>query len=208
MAHYAKIENNLKRIAIEPELNNALHNFWIFKNELDANTCKKIINLGSKKWIDATVKATGQDIVNLNERKTNVFFSNDSWLFDIASSYMKKANENSNWNFEISAAETMQVTKYKKGDYYNFHYDGNGFTKIDTPKNKLTHGKTRKLSMTIILNEDYEGGEFEFFSHPDLIKEKKGTIIVFPSYMEHRVRPITKGTRYSLVVWFVGEPFK
>ena len=40
------------------------------------------------------------------------------------------------------------------------------------------------------------------------IKEKKGTIIVFPSYLVHRVKPVVKGTRYSLVVWFCGEPFK
>ena len=72
---------------------------------------------------------------------------------------------------------------------------------------KFTNGKTRKLSMTIVLNNDYEGGEFQFFNYKDqLIKEKKGTVIVFPSYMVHRVRPVTKGTRYSLVVWFCGEP--
>ena len=41
----------------------------------------------------------------------------------------------------------------------------------------------------------------------NLIKEKMGTVIVFPSYMVHRVRPVTKGTRYSLVSWFCGEPF-
>ena len=53
-----------------------------------------------------------------------------------------------------------------------------------------------------------EGGEFEFFdNNTNLIKEKMGTVIVFPSYMVHRVRPVTKGTRYSLVSWFCGEPF-
>jgi PKHD-type hydroxylase len=61
--------------------------------------------------------------------------------------------------------------------------------------------------MTIVLNEDYEGGEFEFFDDKRLIKEKTGTVIVFPSYIVHRVRPVTKGIRYSLVVWFCGEPF-
>ena len=62
--------------------------------------------------------------------------------------------------------------------------------------------------MTIVLNDDYEGGEFNFFDCENLIKEKTGTIIVFPSYAVHKVNPITKGTRYSLVVWFVGEPFQ
>ena len=101
----------------------------------------------------------------------------------------------------------MQITKYKKNGHYEFHQDGNGFTSFDTPENKILHGKTRKLSMTIVLNEDYEGGEFEFFDDKNLIREKIGTVIVFPSYMVHKVRPVTKGTRYSLVAWFCGEPF-
>ena len=87
-------------------------------------------------------------------------------------------------------------------------FDGDGYTKYDIPENNWIDEKTRKLSMTIVLNKNYEGGEFEFFSETDLIKEKTGTVIVFPSYMVHRVNPITKGTRYSLVVWFVGEPFQ
>ena len=61
--------------------------------------------------------------------------------------------------------------------------------------------------MSIILNDEYEGGEFEFFAK-DTILSKRGTIIVFPSYMQHRVKPVTKGTRYSLVTWFCGEPFQ
>ena len=69
------------------------------------------------------------------------------------------------------------------------------------------HNKTRKLSMTIVLNDEYEGGEFQFFNDKTLIKEKQGTVIIFPSYMQHRVRPIKSGIRYSLVVWFLGEPF-
>ena len=102
----------------------------------------------------------------------------------------------------------MQITKYKKNGHYEFHQDGNGFSRYDNTENKFLHNKTRKLSMTIVLNEDYEGGEFEFFQDINLIKEKMGTVIVFPSYMVHKVRPITKGTRYSLVAWFCGEPFK
>ena len=53
-----------------------------------------------------------------------------------------------------------------------------------------------------------EGGELQFFGQQILTKEKTGTVIVFPSYMVHKVNPVTKGTRYSLVAWFVGEPFQ
>ena len=101
----------------------------------------------------------------------------------------------------------MQITRYKKNGHYDFHFDGNGFTRSQV-ENKFIKNKTRKLSMTIVLNDNYEGGEFEFFNNKSLIKEKTGTIIVFPSYIVHKVKPVTKGTRYSLVVWFCGEPFK
>jgi len=69
--------------------------------------------------------------------------------------------------------------------------------------------------MTVLLHDNYEGGEFQFatlnqekciITSPEF--NKTGMIIVFPSDMEHRVAPVTKGTRYSLVVWFLGPPFK
>ena len=69
--------------------------------------------------------------------------------------------------------------------------------------------------MTVLLNDNYEGGELEFATYN---KEKCkitvpefnriGSIVVFPSAMEHRVTPVTKGIRHSLVVWFLGPPFK
>ena len=45
---------------------------------------------------------------------------------------------------------------------------------------------------------------------PIMVKEvvPRGSIVVFPSFLYHEVKPITKGTRYSLVVWFIGKPFK
>ena len=133
----------------------------------------------------------------------------DEWLYKICWDYLNTANKNAHWNFQISACEAVQITRYKKNGFYNFHQDGNGFTRLNMPEDELIHGTTRKLSMTIVLNENYEGGEFEFFDHKNnLIKEKMGTVIVFPSYMVHRVRPVTKGIRYSLVAWFSGEPLR
>ena len=76
-------------------------------------------------------------------------------------------------------------------------------------------GKIRKISFSIILNTDYEGGNFEF--EVGALHEKERTItltpklgcaIVFPSFTFHRVTPVTKGTRYSLVGWICGKPYK
>ena len=79
-------------------------------------------------------------------------------------------------------------------------------------------GKVRKLSVTINLSDssDYEGGllKFDYGEHTDkqyhVCNEitPKGSMIVFPSYTPHCVTPVTKGTRYSLVLWSAGPPFK
>ena len=85
-------------------------------------------------------------------------------------------------------------------------------------------GKIRKLSMTCQLTDgsEYKGGELEFdfrnydphmrdeSKHRIQCKEilRKGSIIIFPSFVWHRVKPVTSGTRYSLVVWHLGQPFK
>ncbi len=77
------------------------------------------------------------------------------------------------------------------------------------PDNEFLHNNTRKLSMSIVLNSDFEGGDFEInMDGKKSPRLEKGSIIVFPSFMEHRVAPVTKGIRYSLVTWFVGPPFK
>ena len=80
-------------------------------------------------------------------------------------------------------------------------------------------GKVRKISVTINLNSpgEYEGGNLKFDFGPHATRERyhecteirpQGSIIVFPSYVHHQVTPVTKGTRYSLVLWCLGKPFR
>lgn len=188
---------------------NAEYNYWVFENAINEKICQDIINLGKDKWQEAKVQRNVVSEKSLDEksRRSDVAWSNDEWLYDMCWDYINTANTNSNWNFNVDACEPIQITRYKTNGHYDFHFDGNGFTAYNMPNNKFLHRKTRKLSMTIVLNEDYEGGEFEFFDEKRLIKEKTGTVIVFPSYIVHKVRPVTKGIRYSLVAWFCGEPF-
>lgn len=102
----------------------------------------------------------------------------------------------------------IQYTTYHAEDngHYSWHTDSWHGTQGDNPE--------RKLSMTFQLSDssDYEGGEFEtdpaFISIPsDAIKDK-GTIVVFPSLLRHRVNKITKGTRRSLVAWCGGPNWR
>ena len=177
--------------------------YWKYDRAIDEKTCRKILKLNKNMW---DISETS-DPVMLKSRKSKTCWVNDQWLYDIVFDFMNNANVSSGWNFEISSAEAMQLTKYERGGFYSYHVDGDGFTQYNLPDNEFLHNKTRKLSMTIVLNDEYESGEFQFFTDKTLIKEKQGTVIVFPSYMQHRVRPIKSGIRYSLVVWFLGKPF-
>ena len=150
-------------------------------------------------------------------RESSVAWSNDQWLYDLIWPYMSEANELSGWRFDISSAETIQITKYEKNGFYGFHKDGSGdhLSAYDMPDNKFMHGNVRKISMSVFLNDDYEGGEFQFANcnhgKCDPVSPNHtsaGSMVIFPSFCEHRVKPVKSGTRYSLVAWFLGPPFK
>jgi len=204
--------------------------WFIFGAEsIDKKTCNKIKKFASKKWEASFVDTS--TVISDEERKighkgdfkpalkiraSDVAWCNDQWLYDIIWPFMQQANDAAGWKYHIKSAESCQITRYKKSGFYNFHRDGIGdhLSAYNNPQNVFTHGHVRKLSMSIILDDNFEGGAFEFASYDKEkctitpIEATAGSIIVFPSFMEHRVTPVKKGTRYSLVVWFVGPPFK
>ena len=181
--------------------------WWYYPKEISKDVCQKIINLGKDKW--ETGRGPSGKIIK--DRKSEVYWTTEQWLYDLIWPYMLNANEQAGWNYDITSAETMQLTKYVKKGYYNWHYDGIGSHKetINEPGNKFLHGNARKLSMSLVLNSDFEGGNFKLFGWDDKMpKLSQGSIIFFPSFLIHRVTPVKQGTRYSLVSWFLGPPFK
>ena len=178
----------------------------IWKEEIPHETCKKLINLGEGKWDHGGIGDSNRvdDI-----RQSDIVWINEQWVYDLIWPYMGLANQQAGWKYDIVAAESCQVTRYIKDGFYTWHKDGMGSHNevYDNPDNEFRHGNTRKLSMSIILNSDYEGGAFEFVDE-EVTDLGTGSIIVFPSFLMHKVSPVTKGVRYSLVAWFVGPPFK
>ena len=195
---------------------------------IDKKTCNKIRRWAKDKWRPSAVDVTTS--ITDEERKTgrkgdfkedpktrmsDVAWCNEQWLYDIIWPYMQHANDKAGWGYNIKGAESCQITRYKKGGFYNFHQDGNGdhLSAYDNPTNAFMHGHVRKLSMSVMLNNNFDGGAFEFASYAKEkcsitpIEAEAGSVIVFPSSTEHRVAPITKGIRYSVVCWFVGPPF-
>ena len=144
---------------------------------------------------------------------------NDRWIYDQIQPYIHEANKLAGWNFDWDYSESCQFTKYNKKQFYDWHQDS--FEQpYDSPNDLNFNNKIRKLSVTCSLSDqnEYKGGELEFdFRNNEkskpvrkICKEilPKGSIVVFPSFVWHRVRPVTKGTRYSLVIWNLGYPFK
>jgi len=60
------------------------------------------------------------------------------------------------------------------------------------------------------LEFDFGSSEPDKKHHTRICTEIKsqGSLVIFPSFVQHRVKPVTKGTRYSLVIWSLGQPYK
>ena len=196
---------------------NLTNEYYYFTEVLDKEMCGKIMKAAGKDFGEAIVGHGGEGIVDKEVRTSETAWSSEPWLYDLIWPYMVEANTQAGWGYDIKTAEAVQITRYEKGGFYNFHKDGqsDNLGAYNEPQNQFKHGNVRKLSMAIILNDDYEGAGFEFASMgngastiytPEF--NKLGSIIVFPSFLVHRVKPVTKGTRYAAVCWFLGPPFK
>jgi PKHD-type hydroxylase len=124
------------------------------------------------------------------------------WIYDRLAKLIIEANETL-WQFDLTGIlDNIQFTVYHEGGgHYNWH--------LDIGPRELSW---RKISLTIQMSEDedYEGGELEFMRgpYPQKAPRGKGVVVVFPSYLLHRVTPVTKGTRKSMVLWVGGGRYK
>ena len=202
--------------------------YWYFKSAIPPKICDEIIKYGLEQQDQLALTGkfkSGEDLSEeqlkdlSKKRKSNVVWMNDNWIYKEIHPYIHQANVNAGWNFDWDFSESCQFTKYKEGEFYDWHCDS--WNKpYDLPDDKNRHGKIRKLSVTVCLSDEteYEGGDFEFdfrnqddgSNQPQICKEirPKGSIVVFPSFVWHRVNPVTSGTRHSLVLWNLGRPFR
>ena len=146
---------------------------------------------------------------------TRIRVSDISWLtFDIESKWIfDRIAENINslndefYQHDLFGFHAIQYAEYNSEQLgkYDYHMDMHMFPAISD--NHLS----RKLSASLLLNNIFEGGEFEINTGGASKKVSElvaGTIVVFPSYVIHRVKPVTKGIRRSLAVWCVGPKFR
>ena len=175
------------------------------------NTKLKEASVLNKGESDADDVRTGRTDPSI--RITDIAFvepdgNEDNKVNEVAWDFLNEANTRQ-FNYEIESYQLVQFARYRDGGHYGWHRDVNE-TAI-TP-----NGEMRKLSLTLCLTDpkEYEGGELQFFNGERPIEQRiindiqdQGSVIVFDSRDWHRVTPVTKGTRYSLVCWSVGPNF-
>ena len=196
--------------------------YWFWKSSIPSNLCDDIVQHGLSKQESKAFTGTSDDPTPEETadkiRQSNVSWLDDRWIYDIIQPYVTQANESAGWNFEWDWSETIQFTKYKLNQFYDWHQDAYNKPYPDDGNPNRT-GKIRKLSIivTLVDGSEYDGGDLQMnFRHKAKIDEiktiteirPKGSVIVFPSYIFHRVTPVTRGTRYSLVNWNIGYPYK
>jgi PKHD-type hydroxylase len=165
-----------------------------FLNDLEI----QYINDFNKSFNKSTITT---NVINENIRKSKTAWLDDNkfnWLYNKIYDFVYETNKN-NWNFQIfGAIDPIQYTEYNIGDFYDWH--------TDIGDNKMQY---RKISIIICITDDYNGGEIIFFnsSKPIKYKLKKGDLIIFPSFILHKVAKIKKGIRKSLVMWICGNNF-
>jgi hypothetical protein len=112
----------------------------------------------------------------------------DAYIFEVVGRGMKEYMNLSSAIY-LSSDEGYQILRYRENQYYKEHIDD--------------FNNNRVVTCSIVLNDSYEGGEFSFFDGTVDYALKTGDMLLFPSNFlyPHQIKPVTKGTRYSLITW-------
>lgn len=178
---------------------------YIVKDALSHKVCDEILNefVTSDEWVD-TVVGKGEvkkDIRNCQtivisyphiiQKNKDARHQLDNAIFDGASKCIREYNTKFH-HCRIEEDSGYELLKYPEGCFYIEHTDS-------------FKARPRAVSCSFILNDDFEGGEFAFFNKELKYQLEKGDAIMFPSNFmyPHEVMPVTKGTRYSIITWFL-----
>tara|TARA_R100000988_G_scaffold95340_1_gene61540 strand:+ start:1322 stop:1855 length:534 start_codon:yes stop_codon:yes gene_type:complete len=166
-----------------------------YDNMIDHDLCDKIVNtVNFKEFEIATVGDKGQNKEIRNCYTKNIAKEFDDDIFNIVSSALDKYCFDFKWcNFGVAIEDTGYnhlLYKGVEGGEYKMHVDHMDLY-------------PRVLSCSLILNDNYDGGDFVFFDEEYLIKKKKGSIVMFPSNFcfPHAVTPVSNGDRHAIITW-------
>jgi len=175
-------------------------NWAYMDNVFTKEECQQIIDIGNR---NLEKGLTIGDAESVRDSEISWLYADDNmeWAFRKLTDAVTNLN-NQFFKFDLTGfGEGFQFTKYNApGGHYGAHID------------KILGHQIRKLSLTVQLSDpaDYEGGDLviKISSTEDVMEKNQGRLVLFPSYVLHEVKPVTEGTRYSLVAWVTGKPFK
>ena len=192
--------------------------FYVFPRVVATDVCEQIV-LDCKQNILKKATVLNPDKSSRDDpevRKTSVHFikDKDNKVNELVWHFLREANK-IQFHYELTFFQAIQFAEYKDGGFYGWHQDASG---ID-PNNE-----TRKLSLTLVLSDPdtFEGGELQFYNGERPMEDvgeitgeqitndikAQGSVIVFDSRDFHRVTPVTKGIRHSIVCWTLGPNFR
>ena len=193
------------KIILEPQWKS-----WIIETStplLTPEQCRIVIDCGKKQPPQTAQVGMGAEGGGTDTKKR---VTTISWipfnalpeLYHTLDEFIQKANLNHFGFDDIRITEQAQFTEYPEGGFYDWH--------MDCDVNMQHEPPVRKISMTLLLNDpsEFEGGDLELMAPGKFAELKQGHAIIFASFLNHRVNPVTRGIRQSLVCWFGGKPFK
>ena len=187
-----------------PKANNLDQFIRVYDNILTHKECKLILDeyAESNEWYDAMV---GGGVKKDNVRKCEIAHISlkdvisknqevrkkiDSLIFDkaggAASRYIQEFP-----HCNISTDSGYDLLRYNQGGFYTIHTDN-------------YKDRPRTVAMSLMLNDNYDGGEIAFFEREHIIKPSAGSVVIFPANFmyPHEIMPVLSGTRYAIITWF------
>ena len=195
------------------------YKYWYFKNVIPKRICDEIVKIGESQTKQIGITNgynVEKDLSKLYQiRNSNVAWLSTPWIYKYIKQYFDIANKKANWNFKTKVFEQAQYTLYDKDQFYDWHEDGGD--KVNDSEDINFENTIRKLSCSLLLEDpkNFKGGDFYFkwVEGKNIIEHKVeeldsvGSLIIFPSFLTHKVFPVTEGVRKSLVIWKVGPAF-
>tara|TARA_B100001094_G_scaffold332306_1_gene403823 strand:- start:1030 stop:1599 length:570 start_codon:yes stop_codon:yes gene_type:complete len=175
---------------------------------LSNELCEKLISMATGEKHKGEVYSQNQQIkTDTKTRTVDVWaiprYEQSNDIYGHILQRMIEACKGAGWEFEINHMETLQLLKYSKDAFYDWHMD------IEPEADQKSQ---RKLSVTILLNNpnEFKGGELELKLGDENLKAElaKGSMAFFPSFSLHRITKVTEGTRWAAVAWFRGPRFR
>jgi PKHD-type hydroxylase len=169
--------------------------------------CQNIIDMGEslKKEQAQVGTALPQGKQDTEKRITTISwipFDKLPQMYRVLDNLIYRTNGNHFGFDSIQITEQAQYTHYPVGGFYEWHTDNDIVGTAQPP--------VRKISMTLLLSppDEFEGGELELMDKNKVVKLVQGQAVLFASFIPHRVKPVTRGERKSLVMWFGGPSFR